>query len=419
MLLRNIFILSLVHIVRLVLPLLLIPVLTKRIEADDFGVYMYTMSFSAWLAIFIEYGFNISSTREIACANGDEHISSIVAGTQAAKILLIIATIPFLFFAIYLIPVFDDNIFWAIVAWFLGILTALSPIYYFQGRENLKVVGYAEVLCGVVMLGAVYFMIHDSQDFYLLAFIVLASRILSLLILNWRMYSGENIGIWNLLNFAQGISRIKSGFNIFIFQAAVSLYTSFNVVFLGFFCTPVQVGVYASAERLMRAGIGFMGQFSNAIFPRLNALNAKDPVKMEKLRSKVLVVFFVIGIFGMLLTWIISPIVVSYMFADHAKDVLEVLEILAFIVPAIALSNVLGFQYLLVGRQEKIFNVIISSAALINIFMAYFLVINYQFKGMAVAWVVIEWLITIIIGVTVILLLRKGNLTKMDRNYVR
>lgn len=368
---------------------------------------MYAMSFAAWLAIFIEYGFNISSTREIASASGDEQVTSVVAGTQAAKLLLVVATVPFLFFAVYLVPVFEGNFFWALVAWLLGILTALSPIYYFQGRENLKIVGYTEVLSGSVMLAAVYFMIHSSQDFYTLAFIVLATRVLSLTVLNWRMYKGKNLGMKDLLNFSEGIDRLRSGFNIFIFQAAVSLYTSFNVVFLGFFCSPVQVGIYASAERLMRAGIGFMGQFSNAIFPRLNALNAEDPLKMKKLRSKVLIAFCVMGLCGMLLTWVIAPTIVRYMFADHADDVLKILEILALIVPAIALSNVLGFQYLLVERREKIFNVIISCAALMNVVMAYFLVMHYQVEGMAISWVTIEWLITIVIGVTVITLSRK------------
>jgi PST family polysaccharide transporter len=400
----------LVHVVRLVLPLLLIPVLTKRIAADDFGVYMYAMSFSAWLAIFIEYGFNISSTREIACAAEDGQVTSIVAGTQAAKLLLVVATIPLLFFAAYLIPIFDGHIFWAAVAWLLGVLTALSPIYYFQGREKLKIVGYVEVLSGAIMLGAVYVMIHGSEDFYLLAFIVLAARMLSLLILNWRMYSGKNLGLKDLFNFADGIDKLKIGFNIFIFQAAVSLYTSFNVVFLGFFCSPVQVGIYASAERLMRAGIGFMGQFSNAIFPRLNALNAKDPLQMKKLRTKVLIGFSILGVCGMLLTWLIAPKIVRYMFAEHADDVQEIVAILALIVPAIALSNVLGFQYLLVDRREKIFNIIISCAALINIIMAYFLIIHYQIKGMAISWVTIEWVITIVIGMTVFTLSRNKNL---------
>lgn len=407
MLLRNIFILSLVHIVRLVLPLLLIPVLINRLAAEDFGVYMYTMSFSVWLAVFIEYGFNISSTREIASASAEGQVISVVAGTQAAKLLLIVATVPFLFIAAYLIPVFDGHLFWAIFSWVLGVLMALSPIYYFQGRENLKIVGYTEVLSGTVMLVAVHFLIHSSEDFYLLAFIVLVTRMLSLSILNWRMYKGKNLGLKELLNFAEGVDRLKTGFNIFIFQAAVSLYTSFNVVFLGFFCSPVQVGIYASAERLMRAGIGFIGQFSNAIFPRLNALNAEDPLKMKKLRSKVLIGFAVLGICGTLLTWIIAPTVVHYMFAEQANDVLEILQILALIVPGVAMANVLGFHYLLVDRRERIFSIIISFAALINVVMSYFLIVRYQIKGMAMSWVAIEWLIAMVIGVTVVYLARK------------
>jgi polysaccharide transporter, PST family len=153
-----------------------------------------------------------------------------------------------------------------------------------------------------------------------------------------------------------------------------------------------------------------MGQFSNAIFPRLNAMNADDPLKMEKLRTRVLIGFSILGVCGMLLTWMIAPVIVHYMFAEHAAEVQKIIEILALIVPAIALSNVLGFQYLLVDRREKVFNVIISCAALINVVMAYFLIKNYQIKGMAISWITIEWLITIVIGVTVFTLSRNRNL---------
>lgn len=409
MLIRNIFILSLVHIVRLVLPLLLIPVLTSRIAADDFGVYMYAMSFSVWLAVFIEYGFNISSTREIASARKEEDIISVVAGTQSAKLMLIVATVPLLFLATLLVPVFSGHLYWATVAWLLGVLTALSPIYYFQGRENLKIVGYAEILSGGVLLAAVYLFIHSSDDFYLLAAIALGTRLLSLLILSWRMYRGKRVGPRELFNFRHGIEKLRTGFNIFVFQAAVSLYTSFNVVFLGFFCSPVQVGVYASAERLMRAGIGFIAQFSNAIFPRLNALNAEDPLKMERLRIKVLLGFALIGVLGTLLTLGIAPIVVQYMFSDQADGVLKILNILAFIVPGVAMANVLGFHYLLVDRHEKIFSVIIAFAALVNVILAYVLIQYYQVVGMAVSWIAVEWLIAIVTGLAVVILSRKKS----------
>lgn len=400
--------------VRLILPLLVIPILTRRITPDDFGIYMYAISFSAWLSIFVEYGFNISSTREIAEKKNVRDIFSVVAGTQSAKILLLLASIPFLIFTIFFVPIFDGYWYWAVTAWLLGILTAFLPIYYFQGRENLKLVGITEIFCGLLMLGAVYVFIQDSSELYRLAIIVVLSRVLSLSLLSWKMYTDNDIRGLDFFNFQDGISHLRNGLNLFIFQGAVSLYTSFNVVLLGFYCSPAQVGAYAFAERLMRAGIGFLGQFSNAIFPRLNALKEKFPEKMERLRLKVLVSFFVLGIVGMLATWEISPYIVKYMFAGEVERANKILWFLGFIVPAISISNVLGYQYLLVDRQEKLFNIIIFCAAIINVVMAYFLIRYYEAEGMAISWVLIEWVIAIAIAFAVFVLARKKKSITTD-----
>lgn len=401
MLAKNIFILSLVYAIRLLLPLLIIPILTRRIAADDFGVYMYAISTSAWLSIFVEYGFNISATREIASNSDKASIARTVAGTQTAKLLLVVATVPLLACAILWLPVFQDHIFWAVTAWLLGVLTALSPIYYFQGREDLRRVGMIEVGGGALTLLAVYFLVADANDFNKLALIVLAARLFSVMLLSRRMY-GEMRGHGPLgLDWQAGIAHLKSGFHVFLFQGAVSLYTSFNVVLLGFYCSPVQVGIYASAERLMRAGIGFLGQFSNAIFPRLNALKMKYPEKVKNFRLQVLGVFLLIGVIGMVATWELGPVIVHYMFPSSAAEVNAILVILAWVIPAIAISNVLGFQYLLADRREKMFNAIIATAAVTNIAMAYFLIAKYEAKGMAISWVAIEWLITIVIAIVV------------------
>ena len=414
MLAKNIIILGLVYAIRLILPLLVIPILIRRINADDFGIYMYAISFAAWLSIFVEYGFNISATREISSSASQEEISSIVSGTQSAKSLLVIATIPFLFGAIYLVPVFDGNIYWALTSWLLGVLTALSPIYYFQGRETLKIVGFSEMAFGILTLAGIYFFVNTQADIYRLALIILLARLGGTLLLNFRMYAECKVKLPNMFDFNGGTAQLKNGFNLFIFQGAVSLYTSFNVVLLGFYCTPVQVGAYASAERLMRAGIGFLGQFSNAIFPRLNSLKLKFPEKVKNFRLQVLVVFFVIGLMGTAVTLIAGPIIVKYMFPGIANQVVEVLKILSLVVPAIALSNVLGFQYLLVDRQEKIFNIIIACAAILNIAMAYFLILKYQEKGMAISWVAIEWIIVFAIAMVVFSLGRRKKNIIMD-----
>lgn len=407
MLAKNIIILGLVYAIRLILPLMVIPILTRRIMAEDFGVYMYAISFAAWLSIFVEYGFNISATREIASSNSKMEILSVITGTQSAKFLLVLATLPVLLATVFIVPVFEGNMYWAITAWLLGILMALTPIYYFQGRETLKIVGVAEIIFGALTLTSVYFLIHGPEDFYRLAIIVLLARFSSTVVLSCRMYDECDVRISGIFNLKGGLTHLKNGFHLFIFQGAVSLYTSFNVVLLGFYCSPVQVGAYASAERLMRAGIGFLGQFSNAIFPRINSLKLKFPEKVKNFRLQVLGGFFLIGLLGMVLTLGFGPIIVTYMFPSMAAQVTDVLKILSLVVPAIALSNVLGFQYLLVDRHEKIFNMIIACAAIINIVMAYFLVKMYQEKGMAVSWVIIEWIIVFAIVLMIFILQRR------------
>lgn len=386
-----------VHIVRLIVPLLAIPILARTISESDYGVYMYAISFSAWISIFVEYGFNISSTRDIASG---ESVRETVAGTQSAKIILMVLTLPSAGLAIVLFPVFSGYAIWAVAGWLFGVLAALSPIYYFQGKERLRLVGVIETISGAMLLGGVIFFVKNEHDSVFLPYILFFSRLLSPIVLTWIL--SKEIGLrWADLAVGKGISFLKKGFEFFVFQAAVSLYTSFNVVFLGFFCGPAQVGVYASAERVMRAGLGFIGQATNAIFPRLNALKASNLQEMMRVRRLVLIALFGVGLLGMIITWLVSPYVAEYFFGGRVAGVDRVMNIMACLIPAIALSNVLGFQYLVVDRRERIFNKIIVGCALLNLPLSYLLIKLSMEEGMAYAWVTVEWVITISIAFAV------------------
>ncbi len=272
-------------------------------------------------------------------------------------------------------------------------------------------VGVTEACSGLLTLVAVFFLINGTADFYLLPLIMSVSRFMSFAILTAGMYREIGATSADLFDLKDGKQSLKAGFDIFVFQGAVSFYTSFNVVFLGFFCNPVQVGAYAAAERLMRAGLGFITQFSNAVFPRLNSLRMSNNVKMEQLRRAVLAGFLIIGLLGSATTWWAAPVIALYLFPASHLEVSEILRILALLVPAIALSNVLGFQYLLVERQEKLFNRIIGFAAVLNILLAYGLVKLWQVRGMAYSWVAVEWVVTLLLALSVFLLARKRQLT--------
>jgi len=399
---KNIAILTLIYAAKLLVPLLVIPILARVVDSDSYGVYMYAISFATWLSIFIEYGFNLSSTRDVASTQDPVEIGCIVRGTESAKILLTLATLPLLLIALVLLPPFRGTAVWAITAWILGVLLAFSPTYYFQGRERLRVVGMAELGSGAAILIGVLVFVNAPEDFSRLPAIILLPRVIATAVLIVTMHRETGTTASYRPSVALGWSHIQRGFSFFVFQAAVSLYTTFNVVFLGFFCTPAQVGAYATAEKLMRAGLGFIAQFSAAIFPRLNSIKASNPLRMENLRLATFFGFLVLGLAGMFFTRGISSVIAHFLLGGNFAEVEALLDIMAFVIPAIALSNVLGLHFLIVDRHEKIFNYIIISAAFVNLGLAYLTVTRNGVHGMAFAWVCVEWLIAIATGFAVL-----------------
>ena len=394
--------LCIVQAMRLVVPLIVLPVLASRLSGEQYGLYMFVTSLSVWLGLFVEYGFAISGTRDVASATTSQAVRESVVGTQSAKIMLALALVPLSLLASVLLPPLRGHEAWAAVAWALAALTGLAPLYYFQGKEHLKLAGTAELAAGILFLGATLLLIRSPDDFGYLPVLLVLTRFAVTAMLSYRM--GLAVGFAAVLRpvWARGWVALKGGFDFFVFQAAVSLYTSFNVVFLGFFCSPLQIGAYASAERLIRAGSGFIGQVSVAIFPRLNALRAKDPAGMEMVRARALLAMMGLGLVGMLVAWVVAPWIARFFPAGNAGEVAAILRVMSFLIPAIATSNVLGFQFLVVDRHEKSFNRIILAAAAVNLLIASILVTGYGPYGVASSWVTTEWLIALTCALVVL-----------------
>jgi PST family polysaccharide transporter len=271
----------------------------------------------------------------------------------------------------------------------------------------------AEIAAGLAMLAFASVVIQDDSRLWMLAFIFFLTRLCSTAYLMRRVWNETGLGWCSFFVFSSGVRYLRCGFNFFIFQAAVSLYTSFNVVLLGLFRTPAEVGAYASAERLIKAGLGFIGQASQALFARLNHLKMTSVADMERLRSRALAGMFLLGMLGSVIILALADFVAQYLFPATADDVASMLRIFAMLVPAIALSSVLGLHYLIVDKQEVLFNRIIITAALTNLIAATAAIQFFGARGLAVSWVLIEWIITLLIACSIVWI--KKNVTNLEK----
>ena len=131
---RNIGIVSLNQAVNIFTPLLLTPVLIRGLGIADFGVWMFAISACTFLAIFVDYGFNITTTRSVSL-NRDKQLDlrNIVWNTIYAKMIISsILLIVLNFFLIEFAKV-RDNIAIFNCAFIFLTVQSLMPIWYFQG----------------------------------------------------------------------------------------------------------------------------------------------------------------------------------------------------------------------------------------------------------------------------------------------
>lgn len=390
----NISILLVVYFARLMAPLVALPLLAQRLTGDGYGQFMFTLSLAIWLALFVEYGFNISSTRDIAAGAQEAVLREIVKGTQSARALVFLAGIPLYALVVGLTPMLGPrNIHWALAAYLVAFLNGAIPLYYFQGKERLRMVGYLELAAAGVFLGGVYLCVRSPADAFVAVLVYATSRFMVFMILTRLMARDCGWATVAKPDMAVGYQYLRRGLHLFIFQAAVSVYTSFNTVLLGFFASASEVGIYATAERIIRAVVGVMGQVSFALFPRLAALRNGREALASRLRLIVLVAMVAIATLSALIISQAAPYLSQVLL--HRQDVLliDFIRTLVYALPAIAVSNVLGFQFLILEHKERLFNGLILTTAVLSLVAALVVVPGHRGIGLAAVWVATECLI--------------------------
>ena len=401
MIVKNIAYLYVIQLLRLCLPLAMLSILTRVLTGQQYSVYVYTLASAAWLSIFVEYGFNVSATRRVAASTEPATTRIIIIETQSAKWMLAGLSLVFLALATTQSSVFSAHQEWAICAWLLGVMTGLTPTYYFQGTSNLRIVALLEVAGGLLTFGSVMLLVRNSEDFWCLSLTLIGVRLLIWQILDHQMFTNGKLRYGAVFTIRPGLSALKDGWKIFLVQAAASLYTSFNLVLLGGVSTAYAVAVYGSSERLIRAGLAFIAQATSAIFPKLTAMKAVDPAGLEKARRMSLVVFTLVSAACLPVVYWMAPVISEFLFSNKFPDVPKVIRIMALVIPAIAINNVLAFHFLVVDHQEHILNWVVFAAVPISLVSGYFLSREYGAAGMATAWVAVEWFVSISLAVII------------------
>ncbi len=383
-----------------VAPLIVFPYLMIVLGAEKFGYIGFSLSVSQYLMLLVDFGFNFSATKKIAQAKGNTaKINKIFAATLWAKIgLLFLSFIILLIFA-FLIPRFQIYSTTLLIMFLMVIANTFSFVWLFQGLGKIKIISMVNIFSKILLLPLTFIFVKTSADYNIAALIqslvYLLGSFLTLGILMYKKY----ITNWVSCLKTEIKEELKAAYPIFLSNAASSVYLVLFVVILGYYSTPIEVGKYTAAERIMR-GFCFLifTPISQAFYPKISSMSIQYQNKAVELTKKILI--FVIGVMILLfilLFFFSSPIM--HLLGKDYEGTDIIFKIMSIAPLFIASGGILGqFGLLAIGNEKdkKNFQKTYFLAAFVAIISVFLLVPTYYSAGASFALLITE--ITVFLG---------------------
>ena len=122
------------HVARYVAPLLLYPVLTRRLGLDGFGVYAAGLALALIVAVVVDYGLSLAGPRDIAADVAGRGV--VVGQALALRALLIAPAVAAGFGLAMATPALQGDTVATAMAVVLGAGQGASLLWYFQGVRD-------------------------------------------------------------------------------------------------------------------------------------------------------------------------------------------------------------------------------------------------------------------------------------------
>jgi len=398
-----------VQLASYILPLIRLPYLSRILEPEGWGTLVFIQSIINVFLVVTEYGFSYTATRDLSASrNQHKKRSNLIFGVITAKTGLSILSVFLLIFISFFIESFYSNLKLLGAGCFLLIVHSLSPLWYFQAVERLRLSSIITIAGNAIATALIFVFVTNPSHHWIVLFLQALFTGISTLLLYYLMVKKEGFVIGALADTRQAL---VSGWNVFVSRGAVTLYNQANAFILGLFATPYQVGYFAGAEKLSSALVGLFQPVFKAVYPRLSYLNKHDEAKAQKITSILLKVISAAGIGTVVATWLAGDYAILFILGDDYQSSVPLLKLFIIVLPFKWLNNILGIQMLLAKGFDKLFNKIVLVGGMFNLILAIILVPFLFEWGITITVVITE----IIIFVLLVIAVRK----KLDSYYIK
>ncbi|MFT8695127.1 oligosaccharide flippase family protein [Liquorilactobacillus satsumensis] len=361
----------------ILVPTITMPWISRTLGPTGVGINSYTASIVQYFLIAGDLGTALYANRQIAYVRDDKEKLSYTFWEifWLRCITLLVALSAFLFFVfferkftvIYLVQGI------AIVASFFDVS------WLFMGMENFRITVIRNMVVKLVGLLAIVLFVNESSDTLLYIAIITTTNLLGNFTMIPYITKYVEFKKVDLINI---FKHLKGAFILFLPAVAIQLYTVLNKTMVGVLVNTDASGFYFNTDGLIKIILSLVTATGAVMLPHIsNAFANKDMVTVRKMLYK----FFDFSLFMSLpIAAGVAAIALNFapwFFTEAFKEVGQLMFLESPVIVFISLSTVIGVQYLLPTRQNKLYIWALMGGAILNIIINVPLIIQFKVYG--------------------------------------
>lgn len=381
------------QVIRIIIPIIITPYLTRVLGSEQLGIYNYTYTIASYAILFIVLGLNQYGNRVIAKSKNDKELMTknfwSIYVTQVISGIIVC-----LIYIAYLLTLSGDI---ALCSW-IWLINVASEIFdlawLFYGLEEFKVITIRNVVVRIVSIVAIFLFVHTQNDMGIYCLISALATVLNngifLAMLPLRI-SG-----FYKPSFKEVAAHVKPNLTLFAPMIAISLYTQINSFLLGNFATMSDVTYYSSSNAVVSIPLALIQSLGAVLLPRLSVVlkenderAAQTYISTSMWISMLMCFGLLAGIFG------VAELFVPTYYGPGYEDCIVILPVLCIMIVPCSISSVTGNQYLIPHEKDVSYMHSVVAGAIVNVTLCFILIPRAGAVGAAISTVVAEFAVAI------------------------
>lgn len=396
---KNFLYSSLLTTANYIFPFITYPYVSRVLGVNNIGICNFVDSIINYFILFSMMGIGVVGIREISKNRNnrtelDKAFNSLFllnTITTAVVTLILIA-------AIFLVPKLREH---SDIMWMGAIKLVFNYLmidWFFRGLEEFRYITIRSIAIRMIYVVSVFIFVHDKGDYPAYYFLVTMTIVLNA-IFN-IVYSKRYVTYRFTPKYA--FLYLKPFLILGIYSLLTSMYTSFNVAFLGFKAGETEVGYYTTSTKIYVILLGLYTAFTGVMLPRMSSLLSEGNVeKFKSLLSRSFDILIAFAVPISAYSLIMAPEIIDVISGKGYEGAVLPMRIVMPLLLIIGYEQILVIQTLMPLKKDKIILRNSAAGAFVGILLNVVLIPYLASVGAAIVWFASELTILILSQIAV------------------